>query len=118
MPTHTGNPLVNAGAIATVSLISGTADQKWNKILNFYSQAAGEKLTMLDDVYKSEAATNQGNRALAALLLKYNRIYADPLESVDVYTRQCSVGVNTRQLAMMGATIANNGVNPATGRSA
>ena len=115
MPTHTGNPLVNAGAIATVSLISGTADQKWNKILNFYSQAAGEKLTMLDDVYKSEAATNQGNRALAALLLKYNRIYADPSESVDVYTRQCSVGVNTRQLAMMGATIANNGVNPATG---
>ena len=115
MPTHTGNPLVNAGAIATVSLISGTADQKWNKILNFYSQAAGEKLTMLDDVYKSEAATNQGNRALAALLLKYNRIYADPSESVDVYTRQCSVGVNTRQLAMMGATIANNGINPATG---
>ncbi len=115
IPTHTGNPMVNAGAIATVSLISGTADQKWKKILDFYSQAAGEKLTMLDDVYKSEAATNQGNRALAALLVKYNRIYADPVESVDVYTRQCSVGVNARQLAMMGATIANNGVNPATG---
>jgi glutaminase len=116
MPTHTGNPLVNAGAIATVSLISGTADQKWAKILAFYSEAAGEKLKILDDIYKSEAATNEGNRALAALLLKYNRIYADPLESVDVYTKQCSVGVNTKQLAMMGATIANNGVNPATGR--
>ena len=114
MPTHTGNPMVNAGAIATVSLISGTADQKWNKILDFYSQAAGEKLTMLDDVYKSRSL-NQGNRALAALLVKYNRIYADPVESVDVYTRQCSVGVNARKLAMMGATIANNGVNPATG---
>jgi glutaminase len=92
MPTHTGNPLVNAGAIATVSLIPGTADQKWNKILAFYSEAAGDKLTVLDDIYKSEAATNQGNRALAALLAKYNRIYADPTESVDVYTKQCSVG--------------------------
>jgi len=115
MPTHTGNPLVNAGAIATVSLIGGTASEKWTKILNFYGKAAGERLTMLQDVYESEAATNQGNRALAALLLKYERIYADPLESVDVYTRQCSVGVNARQLAAMGATLANNGVNPATG---
>jgi len=116
MPTHTGNPMVNAGAIATVSLISGTADEKWKKILDFYSEAAGAQLTLLNDVYKSEAATNEGNRALAALLLKYKRIYADPAESVDVYTKQCSVGVNAKQLAMMGATIANNGVNPATGR--
>jgi glutaminase len=116
MRTHTGNALVNAGAIATVSLIPGTAADKWNKILSFYSEAAGEKLTMLDDVYQSEAATNEGNRALAALLVKYKRIYADPVESVDVYTKQCSVGANTKQLAMMGATIANNGVNPATGR--
>ena len=117
MPTHTGNPLVNAGAIATVSLISGkTAAEKWNKILNFYSDAAGEKLTLIDEVYKSEAATNQGNRALAALLLKYERIYADGLESVDVYTKQCSVGVNTKQLGMMAATLANNGKNPITGK--
>jgi glutaminase len=117
MPTHTGNPLVNAGAIATVSLISApTANAKWNKILNFYSDAAGEKLTLIDEVYKSEAATNQGNRALAALLLKYERIYADGLESVDVYTKQCSVGVNTKQLGVMGATLANNGKNPLTGK--
>jgi glutaminase len=116
LPTHTGNPMVNAGAIATVSLIPGTADEKWNKILNFYSEAAGTKLTLMNDVYQSEAATNEGNRALAALLLKYKRIYADPVESVDVYTKQCSVGVNASELAMMGATIANNGVNPATGR--
>jgi glutaminase len=116
MPTHTGNPFVNAGAIATVSLISApSADAKWNKILAFYSKAAGEKLTLLDEVYKSEAATNTGNRALAALLLKYERIYADPMESVDVYTKQCSVGVNAKQLAAMGATLANNGVNPITG---
>jgi glutaminase len=117
MPTHTGNPFVNAGAIATTSLISGAnADEKWNKILAFYAKAAGEPLKLIDEVYKSEAATNQGNRALAALLLKYDRIYADPLESVDIYTKQCSVGVNVKQLAQMGATLANNGVNPVTGK--
>jgi glutaminase len=116
MPTHTANPLVNAGAIATVSLISGSnADEKWNKILAFYSKAAGEKLKLIDEVYKSEAATNTGNKALSYLLAKYDRIYADPFESVDVYTKQCSVGVNASQLARMGATLANNGVNPATG---
>jgi len=116
MPTHTGNPLVNAGAIATTSLISGRdAEDKWNKILNFYSKAAGEKLVLIDEVYKSEAATNTGNKALSMLLAKYDRIYADPFESVDIYTKQCSVGVNAAQLARMGATLANNGVNPATG---
>ena len=116
MPTHTGNPYVNAGAISTVSLISGrTADEKWAKILNFYSRAAGEKLVLIDEVYKSEAATNTGNKALSMLLAKYDRIYADPFESVDVYTKQCSVGVNVVQLARMGATLANNGKNPATG---
>jgi len=116
MPTHTGNPLVNAGAIATVSVIPAkSADEKWNKILNFYSKAAGEQLQLIDEVYKSEAATNTGNKALSYLLAKYDRIYADPFESVDVYTKQCSVGVNASQLARMGATLANNGINPATG---
>jgi glutaminase len=116
MPTHSGNPLVNAGAIATVSLIPAkSADEKWNKILNFYSKAAGEKLVLIDEVYKSEAATNTGNKALSYLLAKYDRIYADPFESVDVYTKECSVGVNATQLARMGATLANNGVNPSTG---
>jgi len=117
MPTHTANPLVNAGAIATTSLISGrNADEKWNKILDFYSKAAGEKLKLIDEVYKSEAATNDGNKALAMLLKKYDRIYADPFESVDIYTKACSVGVNVEQLARMGATLANNGVNPITGQ--
>jgi glutaminase len=116
MPTHSGNAFVNAGAIATVSLIQApSAAAKWDKILHFYSKAAGEKLSLLEDVYKSEAATNAGNRALAALLRKYERIYADPVESVDVYTKQCSVGVTTKQLAMMGATLANYGRNPMTG---
>jgi glutaminase len=116
MPTHTGNPFVNAGAIATTSLISGKdADEKWNKILAFYGKVAGERLVLIEDVYKSEAATNTGNKALSMLLAKYERIYADPFESVDIYTKQCSVGVNATQLARMGATLANNGTNPATG---
>ena len=116
MPSHTGNPLVNAGAIATTSLIQAKdAAERWNRILAFYNKAAGEKLSLIDEVYRSEAATNQGNRALAALLLKYERIYSDPLEAVDVYTKACSVGVNVKQLARMGATLANNGINPATG---
>src|SRR3569832_1348047 len=115
MPTHTGNPYVNAGAISTVSLISGkTADEKWARILDFYSRAAGAKLTLIDEVYKFEAATNTGNKALSMLLAKYDRIYADPFESVDVYTKQCSVGVTVAQLARMGATLANNGRNPWT----
>ena len=98
MSTHTGNPLVNAGAIATTSLISGSnANDKWNRILAFYGAAAGEKLSLIDEVYKSEAETNQGNRALGALLLKYERIYSEPLEALDIYTKQCSVGVNVKQ---------------------
>jgi glutaminase len=116
MPTHTGNPLVNAGAIATTSLISGKNEaEKWNKILEFYGKVAGEKLVLIDEVYQSEAATNAGNKALSMLLAKYDRIYADPFESVDIYTKQCSVGVNATQLARMGALLANNGKNPATG---
>jgi glutaminase len=104
MQTHAGNPYVNAGAIATTSLISGAnADEKWNKILAFYTKAAGAKLSVLDEVYKSEAATNTGNKAIAMLLAKYGRIYADPFESVDIYTKACSVGVTAEQLAVMGA---------------
>jgi glutaminase len=119
MPTHSANPLVNAGAIATVSLIAGaTPEAKWQKILAFYSKVAGEKLTLIDAVYKSEAATNTGNKALSYLLAKYDRIYADPFQSVDVYTKECSVGVTALQLAKMGATLANHGTNPVTGQAA
>jgi glutaminase len=116
MKTHTGNPLVNAGAIATTSLIAGAdEDARWNKILAFYSKVAGTQLSIIDKVYKSEAATNTGNKALAFLLLKYERMYSDPLQAVDIYTKYCSVGVTARQLATMGATLANLGVNPGTG---
>jgi glutaminase len=116
MPTHTANPLVNAGAIATVSVISGkTPEEKWARILGFYGRVAGEKLALIDEVYKSEAATNTGNKALSYLLAKYDRIYSDPFQAVDIYTKECSVGVTALQLAKMGATLANNGRNPATG---
>jgi glutaminase len=116
LPGRTGNPFVNAGAIATTSLISGpNAQAKWNKILSFYSRAAGSKLALIDEVYKSEAASNAHNRGIAVLLESYERMYSNPLEATDIYTKQCSVGVTAKQLAMMGATLANHGRNPATG---
>jgi len=116
MPGRTGNPFVNAGAIATTSLIKGAnAMEKWNKILSFYSRAAGAKLALIDEVYKSEAATNAHNRGIAVLLESYERMYSAPLEASEIYTRQCSVGVTAKQLAMMGATLANHGRNPVTG---
>jgi glutaminase len=71
---------------------------------------------VLEDVYKSEAATNQRNRAIGALMFAYGHISENPDRATDIYTRQCSVGVNTCDLAMMAATLANNGVNPVTGR--
>ena len=109
------NPLVNAGAIAAVSLIkASTAGERWEKLLNTYNKFAGEKLKLLDDVFKSEAETNFRNRGIANVLFNSEHLYAEPLECTEVYTRQCSVAVTARQLAVMGATLANNGVNPMT----
>ena len=107
------NPLVNAGAIAAVSMIEAKSpEQRWEKLLNWYSDLAGEKLSLLDDVYVSESETNYNNRAIANMLYNFGRLYSDPTEAVDVYTKECSVGVTAKQLAMMGATIANGGKNP------
>jgi glutaminase len=107
------NPLVNAGAIAAVSMVQArSSDERWKKILDFYSKLAGEKLSLNNQVYESESNTNHHNRGIAQLLSRYNRIYGDPLEACDVYTKKCSVSVTARQLAVMGATLANNGVNP------
>ena len=111
------NPLVNAGAIAAVSMIEAKdADERWKIILDGYSDFAGEPLQLQDDVYVSEAATNYRNRAIAHLLYNYERLYSEPLEATDVYTKQGSVGVSAKQLAMMGATLANWGTNPKTGK--
>lgn len=110
------NPFVNAGAIATVSLLKAkNARERWNKIIRCYNKFAGEKLSVLEDVYVSEAVTNFRNRGIAQVLYNSGHLYAEPLECTDVYTRQCSVGVTCRQLAVMGGTLANGGVNPVTG---
>lgn len=109
------NPLVNAGAIATVSLIQAdSAEQRWDKILGIYEKFAGSKLSVLPEIYKSEAETNYRNRGIADILYNSNNLFAEPNMSTDVYTKQCSVGVNAEQLAVMGGTLANNGVNPVT----
>jgi glutaminase len=109
------NPLVNPGAIATTSMVRGTSyDEIWGKILQFYGDFAGRQLTVLEDVYQSEADTNQRNQAIGKLMYAYGYIKDNPDQATDIYTRQCSVGVNARDLATMGATLAFGGTNPVT----
>jgi glutaminase len=112
---RTMNPMVNAGAIATTSLAPGdTPDAKWRFIHEGLSRFAGRELTMDQEVYESEVATNQRNQGIARLLQSYGRMYADPLESTDVYTKQCSLNITVKDLAVMGATLADGGVNSIT----
>jgi glutaminase len=109
------NPLVNAGAIAAVSMVkANNAADRWQKILAYQSKFAGEPLKLIDEVYKSEADTNFRNRGIAWILYNNKNLFCDPPEAVDVYTKQCSIGVNAKQLAVMGATLANGGINPIT----
>jgi glutaminase len=111
----TNNPMVNAGAIATTSLAPGnTADEKWQFIQEHLSGFAGRPLTLNQEVYQSEAATNQRNKGIAKILQAYDRIFFDPIEATDVYTKQCSLNVTAKDLAVMAATLANGGVNPLT----
>jgi len=111
------NPMVNPGAITATSMVKGaTYDEIWNKILGLYCDFAGRKLTVLEDVYKSEAETNQRNQAIAMLMYAYGHIKEEPLRACDIYTKQCSVGVNAKDLATMAATLANGGKNPVTGK--
>lgn len=113
--SRTMNPMVNAGAIATTSLAPGdTADEKWRFIQDGLSRFAGRQLTLNAEVYESEAATNQRNQGIARLLESYGRMYFHPLEATDVYTKQCSLIVTVKDLAVMGATLADGGVNPIT----
>jgi glutaminase len=112
-PEHSVNPMVNAGAIAAVSLVEATSEEdRWNQVLANIEGFAGEKLPVLEEVYQSEYDTSFGNRGIANLLYNWGRLYSDPEEALRVYTRQCSIGINTRDLAIMGATLANGGVNP------
>lgn len=113
------NPLVNAGAIATVSLIEAkNAKQKWDIIESNLENFTGTDLKVLKDIYQSETDTNVKNQSIARLLSNYGRLYDDIEESVDLYTRMCSIGVNTEELAVMGATYANAGINPMTKKEA
>ena len=112
---RTMNPMVNAGAIATTSLTPGeTAEAKWRFIQDGLSRFAGRQLSIDREVYESEAATNLRNRGIAKLLEGYDRLYFDALEATDVYTKQCSLNVTVKDLAVMGATLADGGVNPLT----
>jgi glutaminase len=109
------NPMVNAGAIATTSLVPGdTADGRWRFIHDGLSHFAGRRLPMNDEVYASASETNFRNRSIAQLLHSLGRIYCDPTEAVDLYTRQCSLNVTAKDLAVMAATLADGGVNPMT----
>ncbi|MGA8660448.1 MAG: glutaminase A [Chthoniobacterales bacterium] len=111
----TTNPMVNAGAIAAASLAPGrTADAKWQFIHDGLSRFAARSLALNTEVYQSEAAANQRNQGIANLLQSYGRIYFDPLQATDVYTKQCSLNVTAKDLAVMAATLANGGVNPVT----
>lgn len=111
------NSLVNPGAIATTSMVEGDdRDQIWNSILSYYSEFAGRQLTVNQEVFKSEADTNQRNQAIGYLMYAYGYIESDPMRATDIYTEQCSVNVNARDLAMMAGTLANHGKNPVTGK--
>jgi len=112
------NPMVNAGAIATTSRVSGDSrDDIWNRILDFHSRFAGRELEVNEPVYESEAATNQRNQAIGRLMYAYGHIESNPDQATDIYTEQCSINVNSRDLAVMAGTLANGGLNPFTGQT-
>lgn len=113
---HPSSPLVNAGAISACSMVkpAGNSDAKWKAITDFLEQLCGTPLQLIDELYRSESSTNFNNRSIAWLLKNYDRIYDDPAMSLDIYTRQCSMGITAKQLSVCGGTIANGGVNPLT----
>lgn len=109
------NPMVNSGAIATTSLTPGdTLEAKWRFIHEGLSRFAGRTLPLNDEVYTSASETNYRNQSIARLLQSFGAIFMDPAQATDLYTRQCSLNVSARDLAVMGATLADGGVNPIT----
>jgi len=111
------NPLVNPGAISATGMVTGaTADAVWAKIIGIHNDSAGRPLKVLQDVYKSESDSNQRNQAIGALMLAYGYIKSNWQQAVDLYTRQCSIGVNAKDLGTMAATLAFGGKNPVTGK--
>ena len=112
------SPLVNAGAIAACSLVEpvGNEEEKWKAIVGNITELTGREPQVIQELYASESSSDFNNRSIAWLLKDYGRIYDDPDLSLDLYTRQCSLGTTARDLAVMAATIANDGFNPVTGK--
>jgi len=109
------NPLVNPGAITATSMVKGAnREEIWGKILAYESEFAGRPLSVNQEVFKSEAETNQRNQAIAMLMFAYGHIKENPLQACDIYTEQCAISVNAKDLATMAATFANGGKNPVT----
>ncbi len=114
-PQGLTNPMVNSGAIAVTSLVPGaTPEERWDFIYEQFCRFAGHELPLNEEVYQSASETNFRNQGIARLLRSYGAIYLDPAEAVDLYTKMCSLNVTARDLAVMGATLADGGVNPIT----
>lgn len=110
------NAMINAGAIAAVSLVPGAGpDERFAKIQDFYSACAGRPLELDEDIYRSEQETGNRNRAIAYMLTSFG-VLDEPDDVLDVYFRQCSLKVTSVDLARMAATLARAGINPQTGR--
>jgi glutaminase len=113
------NPMINAGAIATTALIKGRDEtERFNRLLDVYRRLTGRDILVDMSVFTSERSTGHRNRAIAHLMLNFNMIHDLVDETLDLYFKQCSLLVTCRDLAMMGATMANAGVNPVTGEQA
>jgi glutaminase len=111
------NPLVNPGAITATSMVKGNNREAiWKSILDYHSDFAGRPLSVNQEVFKSEADTNQRNQAIGYLMYAYEFIKDNPLRAVDIYTEQCAISVNAKDLATMAATLANGGKNPVNGK--
>ncbi|WP_161597596.1 glutaminase A [Fluviispira multicolorata] len=112
---HRQNPMVNAGAIQVTSYVKkGSENNKWTHALNFINSLTDGKTFLGEKVYRSEAATNQNNQKIANLLFDYKMIDDNPMDALDRYTKACSIMITSKQLALMGATLANGGINPLT----
>lgn len=116
-PRGRTNPMVNAGAIATASLVTGPGvEEQWAVLREALSRFAGRRLELDDGVLASARATNHRNRALANMLDAAGALEGQAMDAVEVYTRQSCLSVTTSDLAVMGATLADGGTNPLTGQ--
>jgi glutaminase len=109
------NPMVNSGAMATTGMLSRGDDDDWSRLLDGLCRFAGRPLTLDEDTYASASSSNERNRAIALVLSARGALSAAPSVVTDLYTRQSCVRVTTQDLATMGATLADGGVNPVTG---